>query len=83
MVGRRFADGVNLSGGEWERVALGRAYLRDAHPLIFEELLATAGRYAGLFGLQAAGYRQIDSGRSVGARTRFLSCGDRFSERID
>ena len=30
MLGRRFEGGVELSGGEWQRMALARAYLRDA-----------------------------------------------------
>lgn len=37
MLGRRFADGVDLSGGEWQKVALARAYLRDAQLLILDE----------------------------------------------
>jgi ATP-binding cassette subfamily B protein len=37
MLGRRFLDGVDLSGGEWQRLALARAYLRDAQLLMLDE----------------------------------------------
>jgi ATP-binding cassette subfamily B protein len=37
MLGRRFDKGVDLSGGEWQKVALARAYLRDAQLLILDE----------------------------------------------
>jgi ATP-binding cassette subfamily B protein len=37
MLGRRFAEGVELSGGEWQKVALARAYMRDAQLLILDE----------------------------------------------
>lgn len=37
MLGRRFDRGVDLSGGEWQKVALARAYLRDAQVLILDE----------------------------------------------
>lgn len=115
MIGRRFEGGVDLSGGEWQKLALARSYIRDAQVVILDEptahldanaeyqvfrrfthqmtnrmavlishrfstarlanmilvlengtihergthdeLLALNGRYAGLFELQAAGYR--------------------------
>ena len=37
MLGRRFDGGVDLSGGEWQKMALARAYLRDAQVLILDE----------------------------------------------
>ncbi|HEY4133207.1 MAG TPA: ABC transporter ATP-binding protein, partial [Gemmatimonadaceae bacterium] len=37
MLGRRFDEGVDLSGGEWQKVALARAYMRDAQVLILDE----------------------------------------------
>lgn len=37
MLGRRFEGGVDLSGGEWQKVALARAYMRDARLLILDE----------------------------------------------
>ncbi len=37
MLGRRFEDGVDLSGGEWQKIALARAYMRDAQVLILDE----------------------------------------------
>jgi ATP-binding cassette subfamily B protein len=37
MLGRRFQGGIDLSGGEWQKVALARAYLRAAQVLILDE----------------------------------------------
>jgi ATP-binding cassette, subfamily B, bacterial len=37
MLGRRFEHGVDLSGGEWQKLALARAYLRDSQLLILDE----------------------------------------------
>ena len=37
MLGRRFEGGVDLSGGEWQKLALARAYLRDAQVLVLDE----------------------------------------------
>jgi len=37
MLGVRFEGGVDLSGGQWQRMALARAYLREAQILILDE----------------------------------------------
>ena len=36
-LGKWFDAGVNLSGGEWQKVALARAFMRDAHILLLDE----------------------------------------------
>ena len=41
MLGRRFEGGANLSGGEWQKVALARAYMRDAQMLVLDEPTAS------------------------------------------
>ena len=41
MLGRRFEGGADLSGGEWQKFALARAYMRDAQLLILDEPTAT------------------------------------------
>jgi ATP-binding cassette, subfamily B, bacterial len=37
MVGKRFRNGVELSGGEWQKVAISRAYMREAQVLVLDE----------------------------------------------
>ena len=37
MIGKRFRTGVDLSGGEWQKIAIARAYMRDAQVLILDE----------------------------------------------
>jgi ATP-binding cassette, subfamily B, bacterial len=36
-VGRRFKYGVDLSGGQWQKIAISRAYMRDAQVMILDE----------------------------------------------
>jgi ATP-binding cassette subfamily B protein len=37
MLGKLFKSGVDLSGGEWQKIAIARAYMRDAPLLILDE----------------------------------------------
>lgn len=37
VLGRRFRGGVDLSGGEWQKLAIARAYMRDAQLIILDE----------------------------------------------
>jgi ATP-binding cassette, subfamily B, bacterial len=37
VLGRMFEGGVDLSGGEWQKLAIARAYLREAQVLILDE----------------------------------------------
>jgi len=37
LVGRRFKNGVDLSGGQWQKIAIARAYMRDAQVMILDE----------------------------------------------
>jgi ATP-binding cassette subfamily B protein len=37
LIGRRFKQGVDLSGGQWQKIAIARAYMRDAQVMILDE----------------------------------------------
>jgi len=37
QLGRRFARGKNLSGGQWQKIALARAYMKDAKVMVLDE----------------------------------------------
>ncbi len=41
MLGRRFSGGSDLSAGQWQKIALGRAYMRDAQLIILDEPTAS------------------------------------------
>ncbi|MDI2124743.1 ABC transporter ATP-binding protein [Yinghuangia seranimata] len=64
LVSRSFAGGAQLSGGEWQRTAIGRAAFRDAELMIFDEPTAALDPAA-----EIAAYdnvrRLADSGHTV------------------
>jgi len=37
VIGKRFKRGIDLSGGEWQKIAIARAYMREAELLILDE----------------------------------------------
>ena len=41
MLGRRFEGGLDLSTGQWQKISLARAYMRDAQILILDEPTAS------------------------------------------
>ena len=46
QLGRRFNRGQDLSGGQWQKVALGRAYMKDAEIMILDEYLPVIHPFA-------------------------------------
>jgi len=62
-LGKWFDDGANLSGGEWQKVALGRAFMRDVPILVLDEPTSALDAQAEyeLF----ARLRQLSEGRSA------------------
>lgn len=37
QIGRRFNQGVDLSGGQWKKIAIARAWMRNAQVMILDE----------------------------------------------
>ncbi|MHC1676219.1 ABC transporter ATP-binding protein [Stenotrophomonas maltophilia] len=37
LIGRRFKEGVDLSGGQWQKIAIARAWMRNAQVMILDE----------------------------------------------
>lgn len=79
MIGKRFRNGVDLSGGEWQKMAIARAYMRDAEVLILDEPTAALDARAEYEVFQR--FRGLSAGRSaVLISHRFSSV--RMADRI-
>ena len=46
ILGKEFEEGVDLSGGEWQQIALGRAFMKEARVLILDEPTAALDAFA-------------------------------------
>jgi ATP-binding cassette subfamily B protein len=108
ILGKRFRTGVDISGGEWQKVAIARAYMRDAQLLILDEPTAaldaraefevfqrfkelSAGRTAVLISHRFSSVRMADrilvlaGGRleAAGTHEELLSHGGRYAELFE
>jgi len=63
MLGKWFADGEELSMGEWQKVALARAFLRDAQILVLDEPTSSMDARAEYEVFRR--FRQLVEGRSA------------------
>ena len=71
MIGKRFQGGVDLSGGEWQKMAIARAYMRDAQVLILDEPTAALDA--------RAEYEVFQRFRELSARRSAVLISHRFS----
>jgi ATP-binding cassette, subfamily B, bacterial len=79
LIGRRFRTGVDLSGGEWQKVAIARAYMRDAQVLILDEPTAALDARAEFGVFQR--FKELSAGKTaVLISHRFSSV--RMADRI-
>ena len=79
QVGKRFRLGVDLSGGEWQKVAIARAYMRDAQLLILDEPTAALDARAEFEVFQR--FKELSAGKTgVLISHRFSSV--RMADRI-
>ncbi len=79
MIGRRFNTGVDLSGGQWQKIAIARAYMRDAQVMILDEPTAALDARAEFEVFQR--FKELSSGRTaVLISHRFSSV--RMADRI-
>jgi ATP-binding cassette subfamily B protein len=63
VVGRRFRTGVDLSGGEWQKIAIARAYMRQAQVLILDEPTAALDARAEFEVFQR--FKELSEGRTA------------------
>jgi ATP-binding cassette, subfamily B, bacterial len=79
LIGRRFKSGVDLSVGEWQKIAIARAYMREAQVLILDEPTASLDARAEFEVFQR--FKELSRGRTaVLISHRFSSV--RMAERI-
>jgi ATP-binding cassette subfamily B protein len=79
LLGKRFKSGVDLSGGEWQKIAIARAYMRDAPVLILDEPTAALDARAELEVFQR--FKELSAGKTaVLISHRFSSV--RMADRI-
>ncbi len=78
-IGKRFKNGVELSGGEWQKVAIARAYMREADVLILDEPTAALDARAEFEVFQR--FKELSAGKTaVLISHRFSSV--RMADRI-
>jgi ATP-binding cassette subfamily B protein len=79
VIGKRFRTGLDLSGGEWQKIAIARAYMRDAQLLILDEPTAALDARAEFEVFQR--FKELSSGKTaVLISHRFSSV--RMADRI-
>jgi ATP-binding cassette, subfamily B, bacterial len=79
VIGKRFRTGVELSGGEWQKIAIARAYMRDAQLLILDEPTAALDARAEFEVFQR--FKELSAGKTaVLISHRFSSV--RMADRI-
>jgi ATP-binding cassette subfamily B protein len=79
VIGKRFKRGIDLSGGEWQKIAIARAYMRDAQLLILDEPTAALDARAEFEVFQR--FKELSAGKTaVLISHRFSSV--RMADRI-
>ncbi|KAA2231327.1 ABC transporter ATP-binding protein [Salinarimonas soli] len=63
VLGKRFEDGYDLSGGEWQKVAIARAYMREADVIVLDEPTAALDARAEYEVFQR--FRDLSRGRTA------------------
>jgi ATP-binding cassette subfamily B protein len=84
VIGKRFRTGVDLSGGEWQKVAIARAYMRDAQLLILDEPTAALDARAEFEVFQR--FKELSKGKSavlISHRFSTVRMADRILVLVD
>jgi ATP-binding cassette subfamily B protein len=71
IIGKRWETGTDLSGGEWQKIAIARAYMRDAQVLVLDEPTAALDA--------RAEYEVFKRFKELSARKMALLISHRFS----